>query len=175
VLSQDHLIVDLMNEPDAYGATWTDGGTLPEDVATYYLDAMDALYPLCPGCLFQIQGCGESVHLSLPTMRLCGNHTSSFEVGGRYANAVRFPSPSYSPSLSAGKLASPSAKAHDQVSCSKDITLNTASEKHKIPSHEHCRYYTKHLSLQGCTVVCCTKAMQTCTCHCQPVGMRLPC
>ncbi|KAL0047433.1 hypothetical protein WJX82_003298 [Trebouxia sp. C0006] len=56
---QDHLIVDLMNEPDAYGATWTDGGTLPEDVATYYLDAMDALYPLCPGCLFQIQGCGQ--------------------------------------------------------------------------------------------------------------------
>ena len=105
VLSQDHLIVDLMNEPDAYGATWTDGGTLPEDVATYYLDAMDALYPLCPGCLFQIQGCGEPMHLSLPAMRLCENHKSLGEVGGRRENAVPFPSPSRC--LSARKLASP--------------------------------------------------------------------
>lgn len=56
---KDHLIVDLMNEPDAYGATWTDAGTLPENIATFYTDAMDALYPLCPGCLFQIQGCGQ--------------------------------------------------------------------------------------------------------------------
>ena len=60
ILAQDHLILDLMNEPDAYGATWTSGGTLPKNVATYYLDAMDALYPLCPTCLFQIQGCGKS-------------------------------------------------------------------------------------------------------------------
>lgn len=55
---QDHLIVDIMNEPDAYNASWTDGGSLPKDVATFYLDTMDALYPLCPTCLFQIQGCG---------------------------------------------------------------------------------------------------------------------
>lgn len=88
MLSQDHLIVDLMNEPDAYGATWTDGGTLPEDVATYYLDAMDALYPLCPGCLFQIQGCGEPVRLSLPAMGLCDSHTSVGVVRGRHQNAL---------------------------------------------------------------------------------------
>ena len=56
---QNRLIVDIMNEPDAYGASWTAGGDLPENVATYYTDAMDALYPLCPTCLFQIQGCGK--------------------------------------------------------------------------------------------------------------------
>ncbi len=93
VLSQDHLIVDLMNEPDAYGATWTDGGTLPEDVATYYLDAMDALYPLCPGCLFQIQGCGESVRLPLLAMGLCEHDASVGVVRERHASAIPFPSP----------------------------------------------------------------------------------
>lgn len=56
---QNRLIVDLMNEPDAYGASWTAGGDLPKNVATYYTDAMDALYPLCPACIFQIQGCGK--------------------------------------------------------------------------------------------------------------------
>ncbi len=77
-----------MNEPDAYGSTWTADGTLPENVATYYLDAMDALYPLCPGCLFQIQGCGEPVHLSLLAMGLYENHISIGKVRGRHENAV---------------------------------------------------------------------------------------
>ena len=123
VLLQDHLIVDLMNEPDAYGATWTDGGTLPEDVATYYLDAMDALYPLCPGCLFQIQGCGEPVHLSLPSMRLCDHHTSAGEVRGRHESAVPF---SLFPLPSAGKLRAQklrAQKALDQVNFDKPLPL----------------------------------------------------
>lgn len=121
--------MDLMNEPDAYGATWTDGGTLPEDVATYYLDAMDALYPLCPGCLFQIQGCGEPVHLSLPAMRLCEHDTSLGEVRGRHANAVPLRSPS--PSLSAGMMGA--QKALDQMNCGKSVLLPLP-----LPSNMHC-------------------------------------
>lgn len=48
----------MINEPDAYGASWTESGELSDDAATYYLDAMDALYEVCPKCLFQIQGSG---------------------------------------------------------------------------------------------------------------------
>ena len=58
VLLQNRLILDLINEPDAYGASWTASGQLEYNAATYYLDAMDALYAVCPGCLFQIQGSG---------------------------------------------------------------------------------------------------------------------
>lgn len=56
---QNRLILDLINEPDAYGASWTASGQLQYNVGTYYLDAMDALYAVCPGCLFQIQGSGQ--------------------------------------------------------------------------------------------------------------------
>ena len=55
---QNRLILDLINEPDAYGASWTASGQLQYNVGTYYLDAMDALYAVCTGCLFQIQGSG---------------------------------------------------------------------------------------------------------------------
>ena len=60
-LLQNRLILDLINEPDAYGASWTESGELEADVGNYYLAAMDALYAVCPGCLFQIQGSGMHV------------------------------------------------------------------------------------------------------------------
>ena len=60
-LLQSQLILDLINEPDAYGASWTESGELEADVGNYYLAAMDALYAVCPGCLFQIQGSGMHV------------------------------------------------------------------------------------------------------------------
>lgn len=56
---ENRLILDLINEPDAYGASWTESGELSDDVATYYLDAMDALTDVCPQCLFQLQGSGQ--------------------------------------------------------------------------------------------------------------------
>ena len=58
------LIIDLMNEPDLYGASWNNGGALPSSLADYYLAAMEALNPICPDCLFQIQGSGERQLLS---------------------------------------------------------------------------------------------------------------
>ena len=64
-LLQNRLILDLINEPDAYGASWTESGELEADVADYYLAAMDALYAVCPGCLFQIQGSGMHVCILL--------------------------------------------------------------------------------------------------------------
>ncbi|KAK9817182.1 hypothetical protein WJX72_010721 [[Myrmecia] bisecta] len=54
------LILDLINEADTYQATWNTGGQLPYDITTYYLNAMDALYPVCKTCLFSIQGTGQS-------------------------------------------------------------------------------------------------------------------
>ena len=55
---QNRLIIDVINEPDCYGASWTDSGQLADNVAAYYLEAMDAMYAVCPSCLFQIQGSG---------------------------------------------------------------------------------------------------------------------
>lgn len=64
---QNRLILDLINEPDAYGASWTESGELSDDVGTYYLDAMDALHEACPKCLFQLQGSGwYFYHRSMP-------------------------------------------------------------------------------------------------------------
>ena len=62
---QGRLILDLMNEPDAYGGKWDEKSDLPAGVSDYYLTAMDALYPLCKTCLFLVQGTGRFVCLRL--------------------------------------------------------------------------------------------------------------
>ncbi|KAK9807625.1 hypothetical protein WJX72_004592 [[Myrmecia] bisecta] len=54
-----HLLIDLMNEPDVYDATWSSGGALPSSLSDYYLAAMDAISAVCPDCLFLIQGAGQ--------------------------------------------------------------------------------------------------------------------
>ncbi|KAL3145645.1 hypothetical protein ABBQ32_003186 [Trebouxia sp. C0010 RCD-2024] len=85
---QNRLILDLINEPDAYGASWTESGELSDDVATYYLDAMDALHEACPTCLLQIQGSGQ---YAAPTYTNYGDGfcTDSTQLGGN-SNPAQF-------------------------------------------------------------------------------------
>lgn len=81
--SRGRLLVDLLNEPDAFSLTWnTAGGPLsvkspspdPKGFVTatplpgnarpsldaLYLAALDALYPLCPECVFLVEGGGQA-------------------------------------------------------------------------------------------------------------------
>ena len=50
------LMVDLINEPDAFKMTWDGGAPLGD----YYLAAIDRLHPLCPECLFLVEGSGQA-------------------------------------------------------------------------------------------------------------------
>jgi hypothetical protein len=56
---QGRLILDVMNEADAYNGKWDAPSDLPTGVSDYYLAAMDAMYPLCKTCLFLVQGTGQ--------------------------------------------------------------------------------------------------------------------
>ena len=41
-----------------YGLTWEQQGKI-DSLGSYYLNTIDALYPICPGCLFLIEGGGQ--------------------------------------------------------------------------------------------------------------------
>eukprot|EP00891_Asterochloris_glomerata_P000143 jgi/Astpho2/143/fgenesh1_pg.00004_%23_47_t len=56
---KNKLLIDLMNEPDAYNGLWDSSSDLPDPVSSYYLSAMDAMYPMCNSCLFLVQGTGQ--------------------------------------------------------------------------------------------------------------------
>eukprot|EP00884_Botryococcus_braunii_P018123 jgi/Botrbrau1/4995/Bobra.0396s0021.1 len=57
--AQGRLLIDLMNEPDGFDLTWEGNETLA-GLGTYYIEAIDAMYQICPGCLFLIEGTGQS-------------------------------------------------------------------------------------------------------------------
>ena len=44
-----------------YSLTWEDQGKVPS-LGSYYLNTIDALYAVCPGCLFLIEGGGQSTY-----------------------------------------------------------------------------------------------------------------
>lgn len=54
------ILVDLINEPDGYNLTWEG---IPDrentSLTSYYVNAIDALYPICPDCLFLVEGGGQ--------------------------------------------------------------------------------------------------------------------
>ena len=52
------LLIDLINEPDAYNIRWEAANGNP-GLTDMYLRALDRLYPACPDCLFVIEGTGQ--------------------------------------------------------------------------------------------------------------------
>lgn len=40
-------------------------------LASYYVEAMDALYQICPGCLFLVEGTGQSKYGALANLGTC--------------------------------------------------------------------------------------------------------
>jgi hypothetical protein len=44
-----------------YSLTWEQQGKVPS-LGSYYLNTIDALYEICPGCLFLIEGGGQSTY-----------------------------------------------------------------------------------------------------------------
>jgi len=58
------LLIDLINEPDAFKMTWN--GAMKNTPASarplgdFYLAAIDRLFPLCPECLFLVEGGGQA-------------------------------------------------------------------------------------------------------------------
>ena len=71
--SRGRLLIDLINEPDAYNLTWAGaadpgaairGSRLSPAARTplgdFYLAALDRLAPLCRECLFLVEGGGQA-------------------------------------------------------------------------------------------------------------------
>ena len=58
------LLVDLINEPDAFEMTWNGAVATSPASATplgdFYLAAIDRLHPVCPECLFLVEGGGQA-------------------------------------------------------------------------------------------------------------------
>ena len=63
---QNCLAAAVCAPADAYNGLWDSSSELPDPVSSYYLSAMDAMYPLCPSCLFLVQGTGERLRLCRP-------------------------------------------------------------------------------------------------------------
>jgi aryl-phospho-beta-D-glucosidase BglC (GH1 family) len=57
--TRDHVMFDLLNEPDSFGLKWEDQGNQP-GMTTLYLRAMDAIDAIHPRSVFFIEGCGQS-------------------------------------------------------------------------------------------------------------------
>lgn len=54
------ILVDLINEPDGYNLTWEGiPNQANSSLTSYYLNAIDVLYPICPDCLFLVEGGGQ--------------------------------------------------------------------------------------------------------------------
>lgn len=53
------LMIDIMNEPDAYNLRWEPSGGRP-GMTDLYLRMMDRVAPDCPDCLFFVEGTGQS-------------------------------------------------------------------------------------------------------------------
>lgn len=57
-LAKDHVMFDLLNEPDNYGIRWESSGD-KLGLENLYLSVMDALYQVDPKFLFFIEGTGQ--------------------------------------------------------------------------------------------------------------------
>ncbi|EIE23036.1 hypothetical protein COCSUDRAFT_63419 [Coccomyxa subellipsoidea C-169] len=57
--AKGRLIIDLINEPDGYTLTWEGNNGYPS-MSMLYMHAMDALWPICPDCLFLVEGTGQT-------------------------------------------------------------------------------------------------------------------
>ena len=53
------LMIDIINEPDAYNIRWEPSAGKP-GLTDLYLKTMDRLAPICPDCLFFVEGTGQS-------------------------------------------------------------------------------------------------------------------
>jgi aryl-phospho-beta-D-glucosidase BglC (GH1 family) len=53
------LMIDIMNEPDAYDLKWEPSAGRP-GMSDLYLRMMDRVAPTCPDCLFFVEGTGQS-------------------------------------------------------------------------------------------------------------------
>lgn len=82
--ARGRLLVDLVNEPDAFALTWSSqgghlsikspspdpkgmlastplpGGTARPSLDSLYVAALDALFPMCPECIFLVEGGGQA-------------------------------------------------------------------------------------------------------------------
>ncbi|KAK9833284.1 hypothetical protein WJX81_003097 [Elliptochloris bilobata] len=56
--AKGRLLIDFINEPDGYGLTW-EGSKGIDSLTDIYITVMDALWPICPDCLFLIEGGGQ--------------------------------------------------------------------------------------------------------------------
>ena len=43
----------------SFGLTWEGNGTANTSLTSYYVNTIDALYEICPGCLFLVEGTGQ--------------------------------------------------------------------------------------------------------------------
>ncbi|KAK9795953.1 hypothetical protein WJX73_004029 [Symbiochloris irregularis] len=65
--AQGKLFIDLVNEPDGFGINWEAQPLLGyPGLKDLYLHTIDALYPICPSCIFLVEGTGQD--------KICGNN-----------------------------------------------------------------------------------------------------
>lgn len=83
------LLVDLINEPDAYNIRWEAANGNP-GLTDLYLRALDRLYPACPNCLFVIEGTGQSAAKANWGDGFITNQTTIKEFGGKVSDATPF-------------------------------------------------------------------------------------
>ncbi|CAL8465539.1 g5075 [Coccomyxa elongata] len=57
--AQGRIVLDLINEPDGHKFSW-EGNQFIGALADYYIALMDALWPICPDCLFLGEGTGAA-------------------------------------------------------------------------------------------------------------------
>ncbi|EIE23035.1 glycoside hydrolase [Coccomyxa subellipsoidea C-169] len=58
--AKGRIVLDLINEPDGHKMTWQGSGNIG-GLADYYIALMDALWPICPDCLFLGEGTGAAM------------------------------------------------------------------------------------------------------------------
>ena len=83
------LLIDLINEPDAYNIRWEAANGNP-GLTDLYLRALDRLYPACPDCLFVIEGTGQSAAKANWGDGFITNQTTIKEFGGKVSDATPF-------------------------------------------------------------------------------------
>ncbi|CAK0786597.1 hypothetical protein CVIRNUC_009811 [Coccomyxa viridis] len=57
--AKGRLLLDMINEPDGYGFKW-EGSSTAMSLHYYYTGLMDAMWPICPDCLFIGEGTGAT-------------------------------------------------------------------------------------------------------------------
>ena len=83
------LMIDLINEPDAYNIRWEAANGNP-GLTDMYLQALDRLYAVCSDCLFIIEGTGQSAAKANWGDGFITNQTTIKEFGGKVSDATPF-------------------------------------------------------------------------------------